>query len=86
VRRGWRSISQLTKAFDPQVVAVTDLMVAYRPPYASIHVNLLYRQVDGRITANPLHAKLVVDVSNLQGYPTHLRCQMANHTVSNMES
>ena len=61
------SVEQLTKEFGLQVVAVTDLMVAYRLPYASIHVNLLYRQVDGRITANPLHAKLVVDVSNLQG-------------------
>lgn len=61
------SVAQLTKAFGLQVVALTDLMVAYRLPYASIHVHLLYRQVDGRITANSLHAKLVVDASNLQG-------------------
>lgn len=58
-------MAQLTKAFGMQVVAVTDLVVVYRSPYASIHINLLYKQVDGHITANPLHAKLVVDSSVL---------------------
>jgi hypothetical protein len=53
----------LSKAFGLQIVAVTDLMVMYRSPYTSIHLNLLYRQSDGRITANSLHGKVVIDAS-----------------------
>ena len=62
----------LTKAFSLQVVSVTDLMVMYRSPYASIHVNLLYRRLDGKITAKPLHGKLVVDTLSLPSEPVWL--------------
>ena len=54
---------QLSKAFGLQVVALTDLMVMHRSPYASVHLNLLYRHMDGKITAELLHAKAVIDTS-----------------------
>lgn len=56
---------QLTRTFKLQIVSITDLMVMYRHPYASIHVNCLYRQLDGKITAKTLHSKYVVDISSL---------------------
>ena len=61
--------SLLSKAFGFQMVAVTDLMVMYRSPYTSIHLNLLYRQSDGHITATSLHGKVVVDTSSAPLFP-----------------
>jgi hypothetical protein len=55
----------LSRAFSLQVVAITDLMVMYRPPYTSVHINILYRQMDGHITAKSLHGKVVIDISSL---------------------
>ena len=57
---------QLSKTFALQVVAVTDLVVMHRSPYASVHLNLLYRHMDGsigKVTAELLHAKAVIDTT-----------------------
>jgi hypothetical protein len=37
--------------------------VLQRDALASVHLNLLYRRSDGRITAQPLHARRVVDTA-----------------------
>ena len=50
----------LTKVLGLPIVSILALQVMHRPGYASIHVNMLYRRADGRITAEPIHAKLVV--------------------------
>ncbi len=45
------------------MLTVLVLQVMHNTPFslASVHINLLYKLVDGRITAQPIHAKLVVN-------------------------
>ena len=45
------------------VISFNAIQVMSRPPYASINVNMLYRQADGQITARALHRQLVFDTS-----------------------
>ena len=59
------SKAMLTQKIGVPVLTVLALQVMHKVPYASIHINLLYKLLDGRITAQPIHAKLVVDTSNL---------------------
>ena len=56
----------LTEKLGIPVLTVLALQVMHSTPFslASVHINLLYKLVDGRITAQPVHAKLVVKLSS----------------------
>jgi hypothetical protein len=75
----------LSKAFGLQVVAVTDMMVMYRAPYASIHLSILYRKSDGHITAKSLHGKVVLDINSLPDIPEPTWLNMGSSFFSSIQ-
>ena len=47
-----------------QVLRLAAIMVIFNDPYASISLHVLYRLLDGKITAKPIHRTLTIDTSS----------------------
>jgi len=55
------SLSLQTNDIMAPVLQISSMMAVYLQPYVCVSINILYRMVDGRITGQLLHRKLVVN-------------------------
>lgn len=56
------SLSLQTNDLNVPVLQISSMMPVYLEPYVCISINLLYRMVDGQITGQLLHRKIVIDL------------------------
>lgn len=56
------SLSLQTNDLEVPVLQISSMMSVYFEPYVCISINILYRMVDGQITGQLLHRKIVVDL------------------------
>ena len=54
------TLEEQSAQIQSQVMSITQSVAFYRPPLASVHISLIYRDVSGTIAGLPLHRRLVL--------------------------